>query len=720
MPASAGVPPVRDVVLLGGGHSHVQVLKSWGMRPEPGVRLTLVSRDLESPYSGMLPGCIAGTYSVEDIHIKLAPLCVFADARFIQAAALSVDPQSQQILFADRPPLRYDVLSINTGAVPVSALQEDAVTVKPISEFLPKWQHVLENIQPSQTLAIVGAGAGGVELAMATRARLDAQVNIALVGACLMPGHNSSAQTQIATRLKHLGVSWHEGRVLSADSHELCMQEGPPVAADYVLWVTEVCAPDWIREAGFLCDERGFLSVDQYLRSASHHNVFAAGDVAHLQGQERAKSGVYAVRAGPMLAENLRRAVKEIPLKAYRAQSSHLALIGDGRGYAIASRGSWASTGRHWWWLKDRIDRGFMRKFNELPNMVELTPKLAPALLKDLPEQLMRCGGCGAKLAADPLRRVLARLPKQDSAHVVLGIGDDAAVIASGAGDTLLTVDGFRAMLDDPYLFGRIAAHHSLNDIFAMSAQPQAGLVFATVPLMSEALMAEELFQMLSGVVDVLNAHQVPLVGGHSAEGAELSLGITVMGQPGENTLRKTGAQIGDRLILTKAIGTGVVLAGAMRGQASSAAIEAAQASMDQSNARASEVFNAAHARAMTDVTGFGLVGHLSEMMRASACGARIDLSCVPRLHGVIDMFSAVHSSLQLANELALQDFQLGSKLLFAMPEVRVLADPQTSGGLLASVPAEQAQACLVQLIEAGYNAADIGQVTSPDTWLIT
>ena len=136
----------------------------------------------------------------------------------------------------------------------------------------------------------------------------------------------------------------------------------------------------------------------------------------------------------------------------------------------------------------------------------------------------VHCGGCGAKLAADPLRRVLARLPVQQSPKVALGIGDDAAQLCVASGTTLLSVDGFRAMVDDPYVFGRIAAHHALNDIFAMAAQPTSALAFITVPLMASELMEEDLFQLMSGVIGVLNAHDVPLVGGHTAEGVELSI----------------------------------------------------------------------------------------------------------------------------------------------------------------------------------------------------
>jgi len=231
--------------------------------------------------------------------------------------------------------------------------------------------------------------------------------------------------------------------------------------------------------------------------------------------------------------------------------------------------------------------------------------------------------------------------------------------------------------------------------------------------------MEEELYQLLRGVVDVLNAHDVPLVGGHSAEGAELSIGLTITGEPGAHILHKGGAAVGDHLILTKPVGTGVVLAAAMQGLASSASIAAVQASMDMSNAPAVAVFEEAGASALTDVTGFGLAGHLGEMLRACGLGVVLDLSSIPLHAGVVELLGTVQSSLQQANELALQDFELQGVLSFADARIRALADPQTSGGLLAAVPIESAQQCVRNLCELGFAAADIGEIAEQGRWLI-
>ncbi len=714
------IPPVRDVVLLGGGHAHVQVLKRFGMRPQPGVRLTLITRELKSPYSGMLPGCIAGTYEEEDIFIELVPLCQFAGARLIHAEVDALDLAGQYVLVSGRPKLRYDYLSINTGAVPVGS-HPGATTVKPIGEFLPKWRAIVERFTTKQSIAIVGAGAGGLELAFAAVRVLESlSPTIKLVGPALLPGHCEAARQIASRRLAEAGIHWIAGRAREEREQGIELEDGRHVAADYVLWVTDVHAPPWLATSGLSVDSSGFMNVDHHLNSTSHPNVFGAGDVVHLVGQVRPKSGVYAVRAGPVLAANLSRVVRGRPLKRYRAQLEHLALIGTSDGRALASRGRWARYGTYWWRLKDVIDRRFMAKFNELPVMDAASAKLPEHLRDELPDDLMRCGGCGAKLAADPLRRVLAQLPEQNGADVLLGIGDDAAQICNSGASTLLTVDGFRAMISDPYRFGRIVAHHSLNDIYAMAATPRAALAFVTLPLMSDTMMEEDLLQILSGITDVLNAHGANLVGGHSAEGAEFSVGLTVVGHAGTDgqVLTKEGAQPGDAIVLCKALGTGVLLAAAMRGRAGAKAFGAAIESMDQSNAPAAQIMVAHDARALTDITGFGLVGHLGEVLRASQCGARIDLDAVLFLPDAVEAIEFTHSSLHDANTQALTDFVIEG-VAHDDPRVRLFADPQTSGGLLACLPQGTSATVVEALREAGYTASCIGQVTAASEWRI-
>ena len=362
-----------------------------------------------------------------------------------------------------------------------------------------------------------------------------------------------------------------------------------------------------------------------------------------------------------------------------------------------------------------------MEKYQRLPSM-EVPLELPPLRFGASAEPLdpMRCGGCGAKLGAASLQRALSRLPPQRAPGLVQGIGDDAAVLNANPAPLVLSIDGFRTLVDDPYLFGRIVAHHSLNDIYAMGAQPTSALALATVPLMAEAMMEDDLHQMLVGAADVLNASGIPLVGGHSAEGAELSLGLSVTGALASPALSKGGARPGDRLILTKPLGTGVLLAAQMRGLAPIAWLQGALQCMDCSNGEALAVLRAQGVRAATDVTGFGLVGHLTEMLDASGCGAQLRLDRMPALDGALAAFRrGAASVLQGSNERFLEGFELRG-CAPADLRVKLLADPQTAGGLLVSVPSGEAAGCLEALRAAGYRgSADIGFVTSAERLIL-
>jgi selenide,water dikinase len=294
---------------------------------------------------------------------------------------------------------------------------------------------------------------------------------------------------------------------------------------------------------------------------------------------------------------------------------------------------------------------------------------------------------------------------------VSLGAGsDDAALVTlPGAPPLLQTVDFFRALVDDPYLFGRIAANHALGDIYAMGGVPDTALAIATVPPARPPITEHDLFHMLKGATEVFEAAGAVLVGGHSAEGAELGLGFAVTGRPGATILRKGGLNPGDRLILSKPLGTGVILAAEMRGKAPARIVTGAIEAMLQSAAIASRILAAHGATACTDVTGFGLLGHLNEMLAASEADARLDPAQIPALDGALVLFEqGLASSLHASNLSALATLANADP---NSPLAKLLIDPQTAGGLLAGVPAGRVDLCLAELRRRGYRAAEIGVV---------
>lgn len=740
----APTPVVKDLVLVGGGHAHVSVLRRFGMEPMPGLRLTLIARDVHTPYSGMLPGYVAGLYTRDDCHIDLGPLARFAGARLYHAEVEGLDLNERRVIVRGRPPVAFDLLSINAGSRPrtidVPGAAEHALAVKPIDAFLEQWEALIARVLASTgpfRVCVVGGGAGGVELALSTQYRLrellrsrgddPGRVRYALLtrGPEILPTHNPGVRARFVRVLAERGIDLRtDHTVVEVTPTEVRALGRLPVAADAVLWVTDAAAPAWAGGCGLAVDENGFIRVDDCLQSVSHPGVFAAGDNAALP-DPRPKSGVFAVRQGPVLADNLRRAATGRRLRAYRAQRHFLGLISTGDRYAVASRGGWSAEGAWLWRWKDWIDRRFMRRFNELPAMAGSdAPELATGLadgeaIRELSTLAMRCGGCGAKVGSTVLSRVIQRLPasaRRPDVLIGLDAPDDCAMFAVPPGKALVqSVDYFRAFIDDTYTFGRIAANHALGDLFAMGAQPQSALAIATIPYGREHVVEEALYELLAGALATLEPTGAVLAGGHSSEGAELAFGLVVNGlvDPAA-TWRKGGLRPGDALVLTKPIGTGTLFAADMRRRAKGCWVDAAIASMVLSSQAAAECLRRHGASACTDVTGFGLLGHLVEMTRASNVDATLQIAAVPLLDGAAETVAlGILSSLQPQNlrlRRAVRDLEGAAR----HPRYPLLFDPQTAGGLLAGVPGERATACVAELRALGYAAAAVIGTVEP------
>jgi len=716
--------PVKcDIVLVGGGHAHVAVLKAFGMRPEPGVRLSLISPDTLTPYSGMLPGYLAGHYTIEETHLDLRALARFAGARFYQTAATSLDLAAGAVICGDRPPVAFDLMSIDIGSTPNErgiAGAERAIPVKPVDRFLARWDEVERSIVAAggrHRLVVIGAGAGGTETALALDFRARQALaragkpadgfEVAIVAQSSEPleTHGSGTRRRMRRAIERAGIAFHGGHsVKTIDGGRIVCEPEIDLPFDSVVLVTPGAAAPWLANTGLALDERGFIRVHETLQSVTDPRVFGAGDTIAFEPRPLPKSGVYAVREGPFLETSLRTLAAGGAPRAYHPQRRTLALISMGGKRAALSYGALSIEGDWAWRFKDWIDRRWMRKYQELPEM--------DGGEDDDP---MRCGGCGAKVPADVLKGALMAIaPNQDpvtrSVLVGLEAPDDAAVIAPPPGKALVqTFDQFRAFIDDPYLFGRIAANHCLGDIHAMGAEPASALAAVTLPYGEPAKMGHDLRQLLAGALATFKHEGVALIGGHTGEGAEMMLGFTINGFIDEAAmLRKGGLKPGDAIILTKPLGTGALLAADMRHAADGRWIDAAIETMLRSNGPAATIARAHGAHAATDVTGFGLAGHLIEMAEPAGVTVTIRLSDVPVLEGVLAVMEAgIVSSLQPDNERNAR-----GEIIAGGAKRPILFDPQTAGGLLIGLPAAAVEACLRALREAGYaQAAAIGSV---------
>ena len=363
--------PRRHIVLIGAGHAHVEVLRSFRLRPDPSVRLTLVTPGRDTSYSGMLPGYVAGHYSRADIHIRVDRLAGFEGCAAVFQRAVELEANACRVGMADGSSICGDVISIDVGArAAMTAPAENyalIIPAKPMDDFERSWAKIEPRLHADEDIsfAIVGGGGAGVELALAIRYRLGrlrtgtrhaARIVLLERSAEILQGFSAQARKRLIRILFANSIDIRtdtDGRDGDALGHKFSV----------LIMAGGVRPVGWLSGSGLATDEAGYIAVNRHLQSTSHPAVFAAGDAAGMIETPRPKSGVMAVRQGPILAQNLRRVAHGLVLKPFSPQQEWLNLISTGEQYAVASRGRWSVEG-HWVWRwKDWIDRRFIRRF---------------------------------------------------------------------------------------------------------------------------------------------------------------------------------------------------------------------------------------------------------------------------------------------------------------------------------------------------------------------
>lgn len=727
----------KEVILIGGGHTHVLFLKMWADMPQENVRITLISPSVLTPYSGMLPGFIAGHYTYDQSHIDLSRLCQLAGVRFIQAAVVKIESKKQTVHLSGRPPLYYDCASINTGITPDTTVRGSAqhsIPIKPISELNRHWQSLLSRVT-DKTIAsaairigVVGGGAAAVEFIQAvawkfskepTVSEQEIQLTLIQAGAGLPENYPSAVQNSLKRQFQKLNIkvaehfSVEEVRESDDGGYDLISKNRSIITLTDVFWCTHAKGAQWTAESDIAIDDSGFIKTNNTLEVIDANCVFAVGDCATIVSDPRPKAGVFAVRQARTLFRNLLAKLDNRALVQHKSQASFLSILTGGSQWAVASKGRFAigAVVPHWVWLwKRSIDQSFMDQFLSHPKRKKMNMPKNSTRDNSSNADKMRCGGCGSKIGSTILARVLDGLAPISKESVLLGVSsaDDCAVITPSENKHLCqSVDVLTALVSDPYIHGKIAAEHALSDLFAMGAKPHSAQAIVALPDSSEVLAENDLRLIMAGALDVLNHHDCALIGGHTSEAVELSVGFSVNGFiETESLIKKTTPQAGDFLILTKPLGVGMLFAAHNQAQAKGVWIEKAIDSMLHSNAAAADIARQFDARAMTDVTGFGLLGHLLEMLSDSTLSGEINLDTLPLLEGAIDVCAlGVLSSLDPQNRK--QDRHLLVQC-HNHPKLPFLFDPQTSGGLLIAVEQGNAQACIEALKIKGYTEAKV------------
>ncbi len=699
------------------------------MNPIADVDLTCISDKSIATYSGMLPAALAGQIPPSDMEIDLVRLCASVNARLIIGTVTGLDPVRQVLHFADRPSVPFDVLSIGIGSVPtddgVDIEGDSLIRIKPMQTFLQRLritiakalkrrtceketaaanlQNAHQALPPPFRITVVGSGAAGTEIAFCLpefiKSQTDVPYQLQMVtrSAAILPGVTSGLRNKAAAELQRRGVTVHcNATITHVDNTAVTLKDGQRIVSDIVIWATGASPPELLLQLDLPATDSGFLATETNLRSTSGAPVFAVGDTGSIVNEKLPKAGVYAVRQGPVLWDNIQSLLSSRPLNNYEPQPSFLKLLNTGDGKAIGEWKGFSFGGRIAMKLKHYIDSKFMKMYQVSGNMNADT-------------DVMQCKGCGCKLGSQALTTALRSSFSLNEAIPA----DDAAVIKTEGGRIIASTDFFTNPLNDAFLFGRMAALHSASDIVAMGATATAALANVVLPEGDTAAQQTALQEFLAGARHEFAKMNADIVGGHTIVGPRWEAGFTVFGDPPATQLLQKGSlQTGDVLYLTKPLGIGVLLAAHMRNQCAARNYESLIAAMLQPQHMLAKLAADCGITAATDVTGFGLAGHLVEMLKASHRSATLNLMDLPLLPGAAEAFESGIESTLAPNNRSVEQYIAATSGMRSKPEYKAIFDPQTCGGLLLGVPKRLVQEFETAMVDAGFTSAiAIGEI---------
>ena len=722
---------VNHLVLAGGGHSHALVLRRWAMHPRlrPKGLITLVTRNSTNIYSGMLPGVISGIYQLDESLIDLRYLAYKAGIAFIAAEIIGIEPYNNRLLIKGRHPIGYTKLSLDIGSetyldqdiFPIDS-QDSVIPIKPFDKlfFWLEKQDEFADSEDSPPLTVVGSGIASIEIALALRKRWP---------------------------LRSLKLNAYKGSIRKKFTSFLIDQNIKVVSSKYFQGATVLCtgnqAPKWIKESQLPLNKSGRIITADTFQVINHLNIFAVGDCAFIKGKEAPASGVLAVKAARPLAKNLERSIRCFRLIRWNPKKTVLKLIGAQR--KSKSSISWALYGKFLigpnkllWSLKKFIDKRFMKKFSYISSMNSSARVKRNA-----------CRGCAAKIDSITLKSAL----KDVSLDELVNQPEDAVLIRSSLneGSWLQSIDGFPALLSDPWLNARLTALHACSDIWARGSSVLSAQALISLPPLRESLQRELLAQCLSGIKSAIEPQDAELVGGHTFEsrgelseplslGIEISLSVNGIIDSQNIPWGKGGLQPDDDLLINRSLGTGVIFAAAMEGIVRPGDFDdlLLQISQSQHNClkelreKHLDPSDPVHVNACTDITGFGLLGHLGEMLSASnfnrsksslpLINIQLFAESIPSFSGAKELFAKGYSSTfapknrTFFSMLEKQDY-LPQEINLLLGDItfesdahqiikELIVDPQTCGPLVISCPVKGAN----DLVEKG-NWKRIGSI---------
>ena len=720
------IPITNDLVLIGGGHSHLSVLMKLSKRPINGNRITLITNEIDTPYSGMIPGYIEGIYSWRDSHIDLYRLCLKLNVRFIHAEVERVSAYEKEIYFKDRPKIKFDVLSINTGIQSnnreIKGAAKYCLPVKPISKLANNFLNKITNFK---SIAFIGGGAGSVELALAIKKRFlninqDIKITIITGKRGLLSTFPQKTKLTSLKTLEKFKIDIIEyKRVLEVKPKQIILSDKSMLKIDKAILSTNSMTPKWLAKSDILLTKDNYILVNKSFQT-NYKYVFASGDVIDFNNQNLKKAGVFAVRSGKPLAINIKQFILGKKLVEYKFNKNYLALIGTSKRSAIATKYNLTFNSRFFFYLKKYIDQNFIKKFSDFRIRKKFT---LDALKTDVlnifvkhkekitdENDIMQCKGCAAKV---PLNALKQALPKD-----IVSTSEDA-VSVPGHPELYQTVDMISSIITDPFLLGKIAANHSISDMVSVNSKITSAMMILQLPLSKTEINSRDLEQVLLGANEIFKTIDCPLIGGHTMIGKDKDpiIGFSILGQKQKKIkIMKNRRKIKtkDLLILTEKIGSGLIFAGINNYLIDSYFQIDVIKQMIKGNLNFGKISNQLNILSMTDITGFGLANHLLNLIKRdnSKTGLTIYPNKIPLFEGVNECLNKdIKSSLFKSNyDIAQKD------IIYKRDKSKldnILYDPQTVGGIAFIIPQEEKYKHFKVLKENNIKFTEIGFVNN-------
>jgi len=679
----------KQLVLIGGGHANVQVLRKLCMNEYKGLNVILISEEYESIYSGMTPGYIKKVYSIENISIDLQRLCFNAGATFIKDKVINLDNANQIIHLNQNPSISYDVLSINSGSISNNQSikfneKSNIISVKPISSFVSKLKVIDELIEKSSNrkISIIGGGVAAFELSFAIYKRYNENIFLNIISDQLLAEKNlnQSSINTLKKIAKKLNINLISKKVIDIHDSEISLEDGSKIQSELVLLSTGAALPDWVAESNLEMSQN-FIAVNHHLQSLNFKNVFVSGDAASIENFKRPKSGVMAVRQGEILKENLFLYLLKKPLKKFKPQKNWLYLIGTHKNSAVLNYFNFSFEGKWCWLLKKIIDLNFMKKFSfpEQTNMHKKIHNLSE-INDDIPK--MYCQGCGSKVSKNTLVNYLSNQKSNNELS-------DATEIKFEQDEILQTIDHIKLFKSfNPYDFGIISYLHSQNDILSAGGTVHSLSVSIGVPFSKNLVESFYLEYFMNGIQNEVAKDNAFLVSGHSYQTEEPAITITMNGNKTERS-NKFLAVEGNLIYLSKPLGTGYLLAAYFQNSKllSINDFEKLLTYLKKGNKLAAKSGFSCGSQLMTDISGYGLASHLGDICQSSNLSAHIRLNNDILINNKLEILKNFESSGYKNNYLS--SFNLVD-IKVDHPLFKIIFDPQTNGPLLIAIDKEK------------------------------